>query len=106
MIVAGDEGDGRTSHPPTGPRAQHRRDQPAQQQRGRGGVAVVNFVAHVERLRDQWLELGMPPVSAKAASSAGYSVVAIHSKRSRTVATVGTETQTFPSPSLRLLNVC
>ena len=38
-------------------RAQHRRRQPLQQQRGRGRVAVVNLVAHVQGLRHQRLEL-------------------------------------------------
>ena len=58
MIVAGDEGDGgrhifadlRCERSIAG-------DQPAQQQRGCGGVAVVNLVAHVQSLRDQRLQL-------------------------------------------------
>ena len=57
MIVAGDEADGRRDILAARLRAQHRWHQPFQQERGRGRVAVVNLVAHVQGLRHQRLEL-------------------------------------------------
>ena len=81
---------------------EQRRREPLEEERRRGGVAVVHLVAHVQRLRHQRLELeSAQRLPAPRATSARASSPSSAGGRC-TSGPLAPKRSTLPSPSLRL----